>query len=443
MTASALEAAARDCAEIAATAYEKGQLPSLSAGVFRLGNIEWRADLGDVSSQYRIGSITKTFTAVAVMRLVERGRIGLDDPIGLHLPDAPYFDHPVARLLCHSSGMTAEPAGEWWERTPGRSWTELVQANDTNVAVFSSGERHHYSNLAYGLLGELVARLEGMPWWDVVESKVLQPLGLTETSYLPQRAAAIGTSRDPRDGRLLREPAHDAGAMAPAGQLWSTVDNLARWADFLTSEGDSVLGRRALESMRIARTADPVTQHRGAYGLGLRLHWRTASTLVGHTGSMPGFLAGVFVDPASRVGAVVLANATTGLEPERVVAALVDAWEPGLLEAAPAAPTGPADSARREVDELAGEWYWGNTAILAEATPTGFSLSSEQATRHFVREGVDLYRGQDGYFAGEALHVVRREEGTVSHLEVVTFIFTRVPYDPTAPIPGGPPEPLT
>nr|MBA2773551.1 beta-lactamase family protein [Nocardioidaceae bacterium] len=380
------------CHELVRAVYDRGRLPSITAAVFVHGEVGWHAALGDAGEQYRIGSITKTLTAVAVMRLRDRGVVHLDDVIGTHLCDAPYADATIAQLLAHSSGMTAEPAGEWWERTPGRPWADVARASAASLNVFAPAERHHYSNLGYGLLGELVARLEGASWWEVVESSLLRPLGLADTTYLPQAAAAVGTSRDPRDGRLVREPAHDADAMAPAGQLWSSVEDLARWADFLVAGHPDVLSAATLAQMRVARAADPDTQHRGAYGLGLRLHWRAASTLVGHTGSMPGFLAAVFVDATTRVGGVVLANATTGLDVERFVTNMVDAAEPAYLAVALAHPPDPVLPAPHHV-ELAGDWYWGNVAMTAAATTDGFTLTTEGAARAFVEVGTDTYRG--------------------------------------------------
>lgn len=442
MTEPAPAIAGQRCNEIVRSAYDRGRLPSITAAAFERGDVGWRADLGDVGRQYRIGSITKTLTAVAVMRLRDRSVVHLDDALGTHLADAPYADATIAQLLAHSSGLTAEPAGPWWERTPGRHWSDLAEASAASLGVFAAGERHHYSNLGYGLLGEMVARLEGASWWEVVELSLLRPLGLAGTTYTPTAGAAVGTSRDPRDGRLMREPAYDAHAMAPAGQLWSTVGDLARWADFLITGHPDVLSASTLAQMRVARAADPDTQHRGSYGLGFRLRWRAASTLVGHTGSMPGFLAAVFADATTRVGGVVLANATTGLDVERLVADLVDAAEPAYLAAAAQAES--ADSAappQRHV-EFAGDWYWGNVAMVAVATPEGFTLTTEGVARAFVEVDADTYRGVNGYFAGEALRVVRRHDATISHLEVVTFIFTRTPYDPEAPIPGGLPEPL-
>ncbi len=417
-------------------ALESGRLPGILAGTFRDGQVDWRCSRGETGTAYRIASITKTFTAMAVLQLRDEGRLGLDDRIGQYVPDAPYADHTIGRLLSHSSGMTAEPVGPWWERVPGGSWAELAAANAAGVNVFAPGERFHYSNLGYALLGELVSRLRGDSWWSVVQSRLLTPLGLTGTTFDAPAGAAVGTSRDPLSDRLVREPSEDEGAMAPAGQLWSTVDDLARWADVLVAGHPGVLAWETAVEMHTIRSGSPERQHRGGYGLGLRLHWSPTSTIAGHTGGLPGFQAGMFVDATSRVGAVVLTNATTGLDTEELCASLIDAAGADVTVPAPVAdPSSPAA-------ELAGSWYWGNTEMALLATADGLSLIEDGAAARFRREGPDHYRGLDNYYAGELLTVHRDSDGTPRYLEVVTFILTRKPYDPLAPIPGQPPEPL-
>jgi len=94
------------------------------------------------------------------------------------------------------------------------------------------------------------------------------------------------------------------------------------------------------------------------------------------------------------------------------------------------------------VDDLIGDWYWGNTAMRLEAASDGFDLISRGERRRFRAAGADRFVGVDGYYAGETLRVVRRGDGSVGHLEVVTFVFTRSPYDGEAPIPGGMPVAL-
>lgn len=415
------------------------RLPGVVAAAFAPAGVAWEGRSGATFGQYRIGSLTKTFTAVAVLQLRELGRIDLADAISDHVADSPYPRATLRELLAHCSGMTAEPAGPWWERSPGVRWDHLERANRGRVGVFRPGERYHYSNLGFALLGELVARHRNLSWYDAVARHILAPLDLAETTYHPSADAAKGTSRDPRTTRLMWEPAFDSLAMAPAGQLWSTAPDLARWGAFLVNGDDAVLPHKVVVEMRTAQSADPDVQHLGAYGLGVRLRWRPHSTLVGHTGSMPGFLAAMFADSRSGAGAVILTNATTCLAPEKVAAQLVDLVEPELV-AAQTVPSAATETGSSPAADLDGQWYWGHTAMQLQPTATGFFLLSGEEERAFHHLTDDGYLGLDGYFAGERLQVLRRSDGAISHLEVVTFILTRIPYDPAAPIPGGPPD---
>ena len=147
------------------------------AALVRDGDLVWTGSAGDaparpLDTQYRIGSITKTITAVLVLQLVRDGRLGLDDPVSSVLGDAGLAGTPLARttlrgLLAHHAGLPSEPVGDWWERSPGLTWDELVAANAGARPVFPARQQFHYSNLAYALLGEAVARVHGSPWWDV------------------------------------------------------------------------------------------------------------------------------------------------------------------------------------------------------------------------------------------------------------------------------------
>jgi D-alanyl-D-alanine carboxypeptidase len=153
---------------------------------------------------------------------------------------------------------------------------------------------------------------------------------------------------------------------------------------------------------------------------------------------MPGFLAACLVDLPRRTGAVVLMNATTGASPVALAVGLLEELEesePTLP--APWRPSAPLPAALAGVP---GVWHWGNTAFV-------FALEGDELVAR--RAGDEMYRfavtedgrvvGRSGYHAGEELHVVRRADGTVGHLEVATFVYTRTPYDPEAPIPGGHP----
>lgn len=413
-----------------ATAQVSGKLPSVAAGLVRDGSLEWT--LGNPDLQYRVGSITKTFTAVLVMQLRDEGRLSLGDELGKYLPGIGYGDRSIRSLLSHASGMQSEPVGPWWERSAGSTFDELAAAIDPSNAPFEPGETFHYTNLAYALLGEVVARLRGASWWDCVITRVLDPLGMARTSYAPAAPHAQGYSVHPYANTLTVEPHQDTGAMAPAGQAWSTVGDLARYAAFL------VLGHQ--DVLHASTLAEMSTPQSSAYGLGLRLLITDGGTLVGHTGSMPGFQASLFVDRARATGAVVLANSTTGLLTEEIGPALLDV----LQESEPALPTPwtPAQEVPESVAEILGVWHWGNTGFVfswtgSEVVVTALRTGEERET--FLPRSDGTFVGTSGYHHGETLRVMRNADGSPNHLEVATFMFTRTPYDAAAPIPGGHP----
>jgi CubicO group peptidase (beta-lactamase class C family) len=440
---------ARRLQALVAAEQSSARMPSLVAGVVRDRELVWAGSHGghtgseppSTDMQYRIGSITKTMTAVLVMQLRDEGRLDLGDRLEQHLPDVGYGDRTIRHLLAHASGMQSEPPGPWWERSQGVAYPELAGAVDDSAAPFPAGATHHYSNLAYGLLGEMVARIRGQSWWDQVEQRILHPLGMQRTTYLAELPVAIGFSVHHFAGTLTEEPAQDTRAMAPAGQLWSTVNDLASYARFLLEGHDDVLASSTVTEMCTPQSGSVAGGLSGGYGLGLRLVAGGSGVLVGHTGSMPGFLAGLFVDRVRRSGAVCLGNGTAGLRCEGLPMDLLgelERSEPTVLPAWTPAPAVPS-----AVGEVLGVWHWGNTAYAFSydgAEIVGTSLGSG-ATLHRFRPCEDgTFVGSSGYHHGEKLRVLRNEDGSVNHLRCATVVYTRSPYDPAAPIPGGSPE---
>lgn len=175
----------------------------------------------DADTQYRIGSITKTFTAVLVLALRDEGRLGLEDPLGVHLPGSRHGALTLRQLLTHLSGLQREPVGDVWHtlRTPDRA--DLVAGLEEAEAVSAPHRRHHYSNLAFALLGEVVARLDARPWEQALRSRVLQPLEMDRTWVDPVAPRAQGYLTDPYADLLRPEPDFPIQALSPAAQLWS------------------------------------------------------------------------------------------------------------------------------------------------------------------------------------------------------------------------------
>ncbi|WP_067432997.1 serine hydrolase domain-containing protein [Nocardioides jensenii] len=420
-----------------------GRVPSIVAGLVRDGDLVWCDGFGEVpgdpaDTQYKIGSITKTLTAVLILQLVDEGALALEDTVGSVLGDIGYADRTIRSLLAHNSGMQAEPNGSWWERSPGLTFDDLAAANDGSDAVLPAGEQFHYTNLAYGLLGEIVARLRGDTWWANVQTRILTPLGMPRTSYQAEGVHAQGTSINSFSGEATDEPHPDTGAMAPAGQLWSTVTDLATYCTFLLNGHPEVLSREWLETAYIPQSGALSSGLASGHGLGFQMHRGGSGTLVGHTGSMPGFVATCFVDRLRRTGVVAFANAMTGLPATGLATALLEELE--ASEPTLPTPWRPSTGVPDSVRDVLGVWHWG---------PTMFVFSWEGDELVVRKDGVVGYRyrlrdgelvGTAGYQLGETLRVVRNDDGSVNHLNLATFIFTRAPYDPQAPIPGGLPQ---
>ena len=247
------------------------------------------------------------------MRLRDEGLLDLNDPLEQHVPGTPFGAATVAQLLSHTSGLTSESPGLWWERTPGADWDALAGSLAEGATKHRPGARFHYSNVGYGVLGELVARHRGKGWLSVLDEEILGPLGMTRTTPHPVGAHADGFAVHPFADILLPEPSPDAGAMAPAGQLWSTATDLGRWTAFLGGHGGGVLAPDTIEEMRTMVTVDDTDVWTTGFGLGLMLVRYRGRRLAGHTGSMPGFLAVTLVDPVAQTGALVLTNSTSGV----------------------------------------------------------------------------------------------------------------------------------
>jgi CubicO group peptidase (beta-lactamase class C family) len=429
-----------------ATGQAQGRAPSMIAAVVRDGRPAWVQGRGLVDGRppsadvaYRIGSLTKTFAAVLVLRLRDEGRLALSDPIDKHLPGVGAGAANIAQLLAHVGGLAAEPPGPWWERTPGSLRPELSDVLGDQPVAHPDGVRFHYSNLGYALVGALVERLRGRPWADVLRDEVLDPLGMVATGVRPSGAYARGWATHPWADVLLTEPTEDYGRMTPAGQLWSTAADLCRWAAFLAAGDDRVLSAETVAEMRIPSAPPEIGSQGAGYGLGLQVLQHEGRTLVGHTGSVPGFIAALWVSPADGVGAVALANVTSGPPIGKIAAELLQI----VADREPRTPPAwaPLTDAGPDLLDLVGPWYWGPAPmvlrlragrVLELGSLTGSGLSSR------LLPGPDgTWVGQSGYFAGETLRVMRDADGAITHLDLGTFVLTRAPYDPGAAVPGG------
>jgi CubicO group peptidase (beta-lactamase class C family) len=421
------------------TAQAEKRLPSVSAAAVHSGELIWadavgladtdRAERATPEHQYRIASITKTVTAVGLMQLRDEGKIDLDDTLDRHVPGAAHT--PTLRaLLSHLSGIQREVPGDVWETLVMPTRDELLPRLAESERVLAPGAHWHYSNLAYALLGEVLARITGGPAEQYLDERVLGPLGMSRTTWTAVDPSATGYLVDPYTDVPRREPVIAGNAVAPAADLWSTPSDLCRWAAFIADPDPAVLAPETIEEMRTFQSMVDLTKWRLGYGLGFALYRVDDRVFAGHDGAHAGFLGHVDTLPEAKTGAAVLTNSGAGvtiselgLELSRAVAdafpPMPDEWRPG--EGAP--------------DELAGvlgRWW-------SEGHEVVFSFRNGKLESRFVdarldlgrsvyeREGEDIYRVVRGYERGELLRIVRDETGEPVKLYFATYPVTRTP----------------
>src|SRR3954470_1498509 len=259
------ETLAAELARLVAQEQRKSRLPSVAAAVLRDGEIAWDTALGvaDVAeqreattdTQYRLGSITKTFTAASIMQLRDAGKLDLEDTLDTHVEGAAHAP-TLRRLLSHTSGLQRETQDDAWLKQKFASVPELLETFHEAEQILPPGARFHYSNLAFALLGIVVERVSGMPYVDYVGRHLLQPVGLTRTTFEPDENAATGYLVKPYVDGVWDEAPVETGAWVAAGQMWGTVHDLCRWAQFLAEPDGDVLAKRTVEEMRTIQTMD-------------------------------------------------------------------------------------------------------------------------------------------------------------------------------------------
>lgn len=429
------------------------RVPALSAAVARDGELVWAGTVGVAGPgepatpghAFRVGSITKPMTAVAVLRLVAGGRFALEDPVGRHLPGAPAADATIAQLLTHTAGLRAEPAGPWWERHGGGTWEELVTSG--LPSLWAPGERFHYSNVGYAVLGRLVEAAHGRSWDEVLRDELWVPLGMTSTGRVPPYPRATGYAVHPHADLVHAEPVAPYRAMGGAGEVWSTPTDLVRFASWLAGFGpgahdDTVLPLRWRREMGRPRVVvDEPGAPFAAWGLGVSVHHvprddSSAWRLVGHGGSVPGFTAEMRVDVATGGAVAVCGSSTAGYGDAQFLFELLDTEE--RADGPDGAPSGEHETRPTDAG-LAGTWYWGPIpcTVSLDAGRLRLETSGQQGRGTvFARNDDGEWVGvEGGYWHGERLRVVVGSGAEA--LDVGTFHLTRAPYDPDTAVPGG------
>jgi CubicO group peptidase (beta-lactamase class C family) len=385
-------------------------------------------------TQYRVGSITKTFTAAAIMQLRDAGKLDLEDTLDRHVEGAAHRP-TIRRLLSHASGLQRETQDDSWLTFHFAQPDELLETLDQAEMVLPSGARFHYSNLAFALLGIVVERASGMRYVDYVRERLFEPLQLTRMSFEAQPPAAKGYATQPYADGVWDTIEVETGAWASAGQLWGTVGDLCRWGAFLADPDESILAKKSAEEMRTVQVIADHERWLGGYGLGLILRRDGERIVAGHGGSMPGFIAGVYFSAAEKVAIAVLTNESSALIGELelgLVRTTIEEWpvapEPWRVGEAP-----PDD-----VVPLLGPWFIEASEVVLRWREGQLEARWDwaadwQPSSVFEREADDRWRTVSGPEHGEALRVERADDGSVARLVWAGYPVTREPGPWRAP----------
>jgi D-alanyl-D-alanine carboxypeptidase len=290
---------------------------------------------------FAVASVTKTFTAALILRYVDQGRIGLDDPLASWLPDWPNAPKITIRMLLnHTSGIPdffKNPAFDLiLNKDKTRSWTpaEVLAEHVQPGAIFAPGEGWAYSNTNYLLLGVVAAQVGGASWEELVRRELIEPLGLGSTYVQGVEEPPVPPARAYRIIAGFRGPTPQARsdgtdvvpftsvvtAAGSAGAIASTSADLARWARALYG-GSAVLGAATRrEMLTFVKTFSYGVGT--SYGLGVSRVKLQGRTAYGHTGALTGTRAAIRYFPKEKVSVAVLFNRETfvGDDVERILA---------------------------------------------------------------------------------------------------------------------------
>jgi CubicO group peptidase (beta-lactamase class C family) len=329
--------------EIFAAQHAKDGVASIVAGVVSGPDLIWSKGYGysDIEARtpatadtiYRIGSITKQFTATAFLQLVKRGKVRLTDPVETYFPEVnlvqgrPAGTPPITllQLSTHTSGLDREP-GDVETYTTGAvsDWEKiLIAALPHTRYAFEPGTRQVYSNIAVGTLGAALGRAAGQSYVEYATRNVIEPLGLKNTAFDADDALRprVAHGYVLRDGKPDPEPAArelrtGRGYKVPNGAIFTTIGDLGRFVSFELGHGPAtVLDKETLKD-NFSRIYASNGNLGSGYGIGFSLSRQGDLVIAGHGGSVAGFVAGAYFHQASQTGVVYLRNFSRSLREE-------------------------------------------------------------------------------------------------------------------------------
>lgn len=277
---------------------------------------------------YRLGSVTKNFTAIAFLQLESNGRCNLSDPVEKYVPEFRSIPSPppsgakptLIQLATHSAGLRGDATdAEDLQRGPVATWRDsLARAAPKTGYVADPGSLFGYSNIGYAFLGAALEQAAGTPFVDYVTKQVLAPLGMNDTGFelrtdqLPRIAPGFTVSKVGADTKESEAERDGRGYRVPAGGLFSTLDDMQLWLHYQTTgtaPASSDLAGLPAVQRRITLSGPRLGS---GYGIGVQLRRIGNRVVSGHSGGVPGYQAEMYVDEERRIGIVILRSAVFG-----------------------------------------------------------------------------------------------------------------------------------
>jgi CubicO group peptidase (beta-lactamase class C family) len=274
-------------------------------------------------TNYRLASVTKQFTATAVLILADRGQLSVDDPVARYLPELAHAAPTVTlrHLLTHTSGLpeyeTLLPKGDTRQVADRDVLALLAQ----QTLQLSPGTRYRYNNTGYALLAMVVERVSKLPYAEFLRRNIFQPLGMTTTAAceadtaIPHRAYGYSGTAD----QFWRADQSRTSNVLGDGGIYSSTHDLARWIGALDHSTLLAPDRLAEATSALVATNDPNI----SYGFGWRISQQRGEKLVFHTGLTSGFKNALLWVPSRKLAVVVLTNRRQG-QPLEVAKRVLD-----------------------------------------------------------------------------------------------------------------------
>ena len=337
-TQSNLASALEKVEQLAAAEFAKDPRGSLTIGVVSRDRLAWSKSYGEADverhvaatpdSVYRIWSITKQFTGLMLLQLVERGKVRLTDPVEKYLPEINRLDGrqpgwpaiTLLQLATMTSGVGREPKDlPTFLVGPVSTWEQTtVKALERTSYAHEPGTRYLYSNIGYAALGAALSRAAGRPFTDYVRDEILVPLGMSRSAFEPNPAIGPAIAKgyairsDALDGSAPEREHEGRGYKVPNGALYTTVGDLAKFLSFELGHGPSAVLSTKARDDNYSRVLSATGALDSGYGIGFQATRRGANVFIGHGGSVAGYNAAAHIHRPSQTGVIVLRNVGGG-----------------------------------------------------------------------------------------------------------------------------------